>query len=137
MKKVVLAVSFVFISFMLIACSDKESLKQVDSKILEQYPYFDELEENYNGKVFDISTSDCKCIVFYRMGIDPDSVKLHQTNAEYTIQFTKNKDNTKDDIYVYRLKLDPSCGTENQNCILKCSDGNTEYPFETVFLSKD
>ena len=88
MKKVVLAVSFVFISFMLIACSDKESLKQVDSKILEQYPYFDELEENYNGKVFDISTSDCKYIVFYRGLIQ---IVLNCIRQMQSIQFSLQK----------------------------------------------
>ncbi len=59
--------------FSLVLClspvPDKESLKQVDSKILEQYPYFDNLKKTIMESFLISVILDCKYIVFYRKGL--------------------------------------------------------------------
>lgn len=59
----------------------QESLKQVDSNILDQYSMVEKKEDS----IYLISGANNSYVVFYKMNVDPESVNMGIKDKEYSI----------------------------------------------------
>lgn len=110
--------------FLFSGCAkSQESLKQVDSNILDQYSMVEKKEDS----IYLISGANNSYVVFYKMNVDPESVNMGIKDKEYSISFNTGD---KIDILVYELNFKRS---EDSKLIL-IEDGH-EVSFETVILS--
>ena len=96
----------------------QESLKQVDSNILDQYSMVEKKEDS----IYLVSGANNSYVVFY-----PESVNMGIKDKEYSISFNTGD---KIDTLVYELNFKRS---EDSKLIL-IEDGH-EVSFETVILS--
>lgn len=101
----------------------QESLKQVDSNILDQYSMVEKKEDS----IYLISGANNSYVVFYKKNVDPESVNMGIKDKEYSISFNTGD---KIDTLVYELNFKRS---EDSKLIL-IEDGH-EVSFETVILS--